>query len=86
MERDWAADDFKKLENHILQCDLANGFYLSDLDIDIALAALAERRRLAELLTWRPGPPTEPGSYLLSDAGGNAWIHDTESDEIRPAI
>lgn len=62
LERDWDAD-FERLEKHIGLCDLANGFYLCGFDIDIMVACLAERRRLAAMLEWKPGPPTEPGFY-----------------------
>ena len=57
MERDWDKEEGDALmlvllgdHPHIVTC---------------WQAALAERRRLAELLTWRPGPPTEPGRYAL---------------------
>ena len=62
MERDWAADERLIASADNSQCDFE---IVSEKAVVIAELALADRRRLAELLTWRPGPPTEPGRYDL---------------------
>ena len=60
-ERDWDADE-KMWQRGVEIC----GGEVAETHPFAALkAALAERRRLAALLTWRPGPPTEPGEYVI---------------------
>lgn len=66
MERDWAADERLIASADNSQCDFE---IVSEKAVVIAELALADRRRLAELLTWRPGPPTEPGLYLFDGPG-----------------
>lgn len=68
-ERDWEEDDrflasivFVDGEDAAVKINAAKAFELYKL----ACVAANERRRLADLLTWKPGPPTEPGLYCLS--------------------
>ncbi len=95
-ERDWIADEMS-LQN--------SGNANSKV---IALAALDERRRLAEelhladgvarlaikhrdlaeaLLTWKPGPPTEPGFFAFTlSSGGLPYCEELAANDFEIGV